>query len=91
MVRALITDPVDEYIVNELSRHGVIVDYKPGISKDDLLRVVGDYEILVVRSRTKVTREVIDAAGKLKVIARAGVGLDNIDVNYARSRGHRGN
>ncbi|WP_054856706.1 D-2-hydroxyacid dehydrogenase [Vulcanisaeta sp. JCM 16159] len=87
MVRALITDPVDEYIVNELGRHGVIVDYKPGISKDDLLRIVGDYEILVVRSRTKVTREVIDAAGKLKVIARAGVGLDNIDVNYARSRG----
>ncbi|GAB6946982.1 D-2-hydroxyacid dehydrogenase [Vulcanisaeta sp. JCM 16161] len=87
MVKALITDPVDEYIINELSRHGVIVDYKPGINRDELLRIVGDYEILVVRSRTKVTREVIDAAGKLRVIARAGVGLDNIDVNYARSKG----
>ncbi|WP_054841797.1 D-2-hydroxyacid dehydrogenase [Vulcanisaeta distributa] len=88
MVKALITDPVDEYIINELSRHGgVIVDYKPGINRDELLRIVSDYEILVVRSRTKVTREVIDAASKLKVIARAGVGLDNIDVNYARLKG----
>lgn len=87
MVKALITDPVDEYIINELSRRGVTVDYRPGINRDDLLKVVGDYEILVVRSRTKVTKEVIDAAGRLRVIARAGVGLDNIDVDYARSRG----
>lgn len=87
MVKALITDPVDEYIINELSKHGVIVDYRPGINRDDLLKIVGDYEILVVRSRTKVTREIIDAASRLRVIARAGVGLDNIDVDYARSRG----
>ncbi len=87
MVRALITDPVDEYVISELSKNGVIVDYRPGIARDELLRVVGNYEVLVVRSRTKVTREVIDAASRLRVIARAGVGLDNIDVDYARSRG----
>ncbi|ADY02356.1 D-isomer specific 2-hydroxyacid dehydrogenase NAD-binding protein [Vulcanisaeta moutnovskia 768-28] len=87
MVRALITDPVDEYIVNELSRHGVIVDYKPGISRDELLRVIPNYEVLVVRSRTKVTKDVIDTANKLRIIARAGVGLDNIDVEYAKSKG----
>ena len=87
MVRALITDPVDEYIVNELSRNGIIVDYRPGINRDELMSIIKDYEVLVVRSRTKVTREVIDAASRLRVIARAGVGLDNIDVEYARSKG----
>ena len=87
MVRALITDPVDEYVVNELSRNGIIVDYRPGINRDELMSIIKDYEVLVVRSRTKVTREVIDAASRLRVIARAGVGLDNIDVEYARSKG----
>ncbi|WP_069806612.1 D-2-hydroxyacid dehydrogenase [Vulcanisaeta thermophila] len=87
MVRVLITDPVDDYIVNTLRSRGFNIDYRPGITQEELLKVVGDYELLIVRGRTKVTREVIDRATRLRVIARAGVGLDNIDVEYARSRG----
>ncbi|NPB00723.1 MAG: 3-phosphoglycerate dehydrogenase [Crenarchaeota archaeon] len=87
MVRILITDTVDEELISELASRGLDVDYRPGISREELLRVVPDYEVLIVRSRTKVDREVIDRARKLKIVARAGVGLDNIDVEYAKSRG----
>ncbi len=88
MVRVLITDSVDEYIINGLKSRGIDIDYRPGISREDLLKVVPGYEALIVRGgRTKVTRDVIDAASRLRVIARAGVGLDNIDVEYAKARG----
>lgn len=85
MVRVLICDHVD---VEKLALGpSVNVDYKPGISKEELLKTVGDYEALVVRSRTKVDRKVIDKGARLKLIARPGTGLDNIDVDYARSKG----
>jgi len=87
MIKALITDHVDDYVVRGLSEGGVSVDYRPGIGVEELLRIIGDYDVLVVRSRTRVGKELIDAAKRLKIIARAGVGLDNIDVDYARSRG----
>jgi D-3-phosphoglycerate dehydrogenase len=87
MVRVLVTDQVDEYIVRTLKDRGVEVDYRPGIGRDELLKIVPDYEVLIVRGRTKVTRDVIDAGKRLRVIARAGVGLDNIDVEYAKARG----
>lgn len=63
------------------------VDYRPGIAKEELLKVVGGYDALVVRSRTKVDRDVFDRATKLRLVARAGTGLDNVDVEYAKSRG----
>ena len=87
MYKVLITDEVDEDLISELTLKGLKVVYRPGIGKEDLLREVSSCDVLVVRSRTKVTREVIDAAPNLKVIARAGVGVDNIDVDYARSKG----
>ncbi|MDA4125677.1 MAG: hydroxyacid dehydrogenase [Thaumarchaeota archaeon] len=65
----------------------VDVDYKPTISREELLKTVNGYEIIVVRSKTRVDREVIDKAARLKLIARPGTGLDNIDVDYAKSRG----
>ncbi len=89
MTRILITDKVDEELINALKGQGFDVVYKPGISQEELLRIIGDFEVLVVRGRTRVTREVIDAGRRLRVIARAGVGLDNIDVEYAESRGIR--
>jgi D-3-phosphoglycerate dehydrogenase / 2-oxoglutarate reductase len=61
------------------------VDNKPDISADDLLKVAGEYDALVVRGRTKVTPAVFDAARNLKVVGRAGVGVDNIDLTAARS------
>jgi len=63
------------------------VDYDPNITKEDLLAKVGDYDALVVRSRTKVDAEVIARATRLKIVARPGTGLDNIDLRAANARG----
>ncbi len=63
------------------------VDNKPDISADDLLKVAGEYDAMVVRGRTKVTPAVFEAAKKLKVVGRAGVGVDNIDLAAARAKG----
>ena len=86
-MRVLITDPVDDKLIEILSREGYNVAYRPDIKPDELIEEVGDKNVLVVRSRTKVTKDVIDAARDLKLIARVGVGLDNIDVKYAEERG----
>jgi len=65
----------------------ITVDVKPKLELQELISQIGEYDALVVRSATKVTREVIDAAKNLKVIGRAGVGVDNIDVESASKRG----
>jgi D-3-phosphoglycerate dehydrogenase / 2-oxoglutarate reductase len=62
------------------------VDDRNGISAEELLEIIGQYDALVVRSRTKVTAQLIEATSRLKVIGRAGVGVDNIDLDAARSR-----
>lgn len=85
--RVLVTDPVSEDGIRILRERGLHVDYRPGISKDELIRVIGEYDVVMVRSRTKLFRDVLEKASRLKVIARVGVGLDNIDVEYATSRG----
>lgn len=66
---------------------GIKVDYKPSISREELLQVAGNYEAFIIRSRTKVDREVLDRAARLKLVARPGTGLDNVDVEYAKSKG----
>ncbi|MGC9105650.1 MAG: NAD(P)-dependent oxidoreductase [Thermoprotei archaeon] len=85
-VKVLITDPVDKTLIEKLSQYNVQIDYKPEIERDELLKVIGDYDVLVVRSRTKVDKEVIEKGTNLKVIARAGIGLDNIDTDEAEKR-----
>ncbi len=70
-----------------LREKGLEVVDLSSIPKDELINHVGDLDAMIVRSATKVRREMIDAAKNLKVIGRAGVGLDNIDVEYAKSRG----
>jgi D-3-phosphoglycerate dehydrogenase len=84
--KVLITDGLSDKGISILSSASQ-VDNKPDISADDLLKVVGEYDAMVVRGRTKVTPAVFDAAGKLKVVGRAGVGVDNIDLTAARSHG----
>jgi D-3-phosphoglycerate dehydrogenase len=64
-----------------------VVDYKPEIEPDELLTTVGKFNVIIVRSRTKITKKVIDAAPNVKIIARVGVGLDNIDTEHAESKG----
>ena len=79
----LITDGLDQ-TGQSILRANAKVDDQSGISADDLLKVIPDYEALIVRGRTKVTAPIMDAASRLKVIGRAGVGVDNIDLEAAK-------
>ncbi len=65
----------------------VELDVRLGLKKEELLAIIGDYEAIITRSGTTVDKALLDAARKLKVVARAGVGIDNVDVDYASSRG----
>jgi D-3-phosphoglycerate dehydrogenase / 2-oxoglutarate reductase len=84
--KVLIADQINEKGIDELDGIAEVVSNFT-ISKEELLDVIKDFDAIIVRSRTKVTREVIEASKKLKVIARAGVGVDNVDVQAATERG----
>ncbi|WP_456371523.1 phosphoglycerate dehydrogenase [Methanocaldococcus sp.] len=86
MVKILVTDPLHEEAIKILEEIGD-VEIATGLSKEELLEKIRDVDVLVVRSGTKVTRDVIEKAEKLKVIGRAGVGVDNIDVDAATEKG----
>jgi D-3-phosphoglycerate dehydrogenase len=84
MFKVLITDPISEKGIEILKREPDIeVDNEPDISYEELLEVIKDYDCIITRSRTPVTAELLERAEKLKVIGRAGVGVDNIDVEEA--------
>ena len=87
--RVLISDKMSETAVTTFKARGVEVDYDPDLGKDKeaLLAKIGDYDGLAVRSATKATAKIIVAAKKLKVIGRAGIGVDNIDIAAASARG----
>jgi D-3-phosphoglycerate dehydrogenase / 2-oxoglutarate reductase len=85
-VRILVADPLAEAGVAALAAHHE-VDVKTGLAKEDLLAIAGDYDAIVVRSQTTIDADVLDAATQLKVVARAGVGLDNVDVEAATRHG----
>ncbi|MBI4564017.1 MAG: phosphoglycerate dehydrogenase [Planctomycetes bacterium] len=87
MSRVLIADDVAEECVRTLRAAEIDVDRRGKMKPDELKAAVGNYEGLIVRSAAKVTREVIEAGAKLKIIGRAGVGVDNIDVEAASRRG----
>jgi D-3-phosphoglycerate dehydrogenase len=84
--KVLIADQINEKGIDELKDIAEVVTNFT-ISKEELIDVIKDFDAIIVRSRTKVTREVIEASNKLKVIARAGVGVDNVDVQTATERG----
>ena len=85
--KVLITDPIAKEGVNLLRDAGFQVDERPDLKGEKLVAEIHEYDALIVRSATKVTREVIEAASRLKVIGRAGVGLDNIDLVAAKEHG----
>jgi D-3-phosphoglycerate dehydrogenase len=85
-MRVLVTEKLSERGL-ELLRKDFQVDVRPELAKGDLALEIGPYDALVVRSQTKVTKEVIEAGENLKVVARAGIGLDNVDVEAATRRG----
>ena len=87
MVKVLVSDPIHEDGVKMLREAGHAVDVRTEITAEELKNVIEDYDAIVLRSRTKLTAEVLEKAVSLKVIARAGVGLDNIDTGYAEEKG----
>ena len=84
-VRLLVCDRLDVALLGLDENFEVV--YRPEITKEELLRSIGGYDGLVVRSRTRVDHEVIETASRLRLIARPGTGLDNIDVKAAESKG----
>jgi len=86
MAKVLVTDPIAQDGIDALAPHAE-VDVRLGLPHDELVAAIGEYDALVVRSETKVTAEVIEAGKKLQVIGRAGVGVDNIDLQAATRRG----
>lgn len=87
MPRVLIADKLSPAAVNIFAERGVDADVKTGLTKDELLKIIGDYDGLAVRSATKADKDVIAAAKNLKVIGRAGIGVDNVDIPAATAAG----
>src|SRR5574343_1550496 len=87
MPRVLIADKLSPAAIDIFKQRGVDADVKTGLSKDELLKIIGDYDGLAVRSATKADKDVIAAAANLKVIGRAGIGVDNVDIPAATSKG----
>ncbi len=87
MGKLLICDPVDAAAIDEMRTAGITVDVHDDITPAALAEIIGGYDGIVVRSRTKVDADLIDRGTSLKVIIRGGVGLDTIDVVYAQSKG----
>ncbi len=86
--RILIADHLDKEAIEELqSVPGFEVTVKTGLNEADLVNIIPDFEVVVVRSATKITRPIIEAGQNLKLIVRAGIGLDTIDVKAAREKG----
>ena len=85
--KVIVCDAIDDVGITILKKAGLVVDYKPEIDPGELLGAVREFDVIIVRSRTKITKEVIGAAPNVKIIARVGVGLDNIDTEYAESKG----
>jgi len=86
--KILCTDGFSQAGLDELAKSDILeIDYKKSLSHDELLGVISDYDGLVVRSSSIVSRDIIDAGNRLKIIARAGVGTDNIDIPAATERG----
>src|SRR3989338_6803862 len=88
MIKILVSDPLSEEglkILKDVKEFQIEV--KTDLKPEALKEVIKDYDALIVRSATKVTKDIIDAAGKLKVIGRAGVGLDNVDLGAATQKG----
>jgi D-3-phosphoglycerate dehydrogenase len=87
MPRVLIADKLSPAAIDIFKQRGVDADVKTGLTKDELLKIIGDYDGLAVRSATKADKEVIAAAKNLKVIGRAGIGVDNVDIPAATAAG----
>ena len=87
MGKLLVCDPIAASAVEAMRTAGIDVEVRDDVTLEDLAGIIGEYEGIVVRSRTKVRKDLIDKATRLKVIIRGGAGLDSIDVDHAQSKG----
>jgi D-3-phosphoglycerate dehydrogenase len=87
MPKVLISDAMDPLAAQIFRNRGVEVDEITGKTKDELIAIIGQYDGLAIRSSTKVTKEVLEAATNLKVVGRAGIGVDNVDIPSASAKG----
>ena len=87
MPKVLISDKMSPVAAEIFTQKGVEVDVKPGMSVEELTSCIGDYDGLAIRSSTKVTEDILAAAANMKVIGRAGIGVDNVDIPAATARG----
>ncbi len=87
--KVLVSDKLSPTAVEIFKQNGIEVDFRPEVGKDkvELLKIIGDYDGLAIRSATKVTEKILNNATNLKVIGRAGIGVDNIDLNAASKKG----
>jgi D-3-phosphoglycerate dehydrogenase / 2-oxoglutarate reductase len=87
-MRVIVTDEVSaEGLALLVQEPRIKLDVKLGLSKNELLSILPDYDVIITRSGTNVDKDVLDAGKRLKIVARAGVGIDNVDVDYASSKG----
>ncbi len=86
MSKVLITDKINK-VAGDILEGVAQVDYKETLPEEELIKIIGDYDGLIVRSQTKVTPKVLEAAKNMKIIGRAGVGVDNIDINESTKSG----
>ncbi len=86
-MKVLVTDPIEQVCTDVLQKEGIEVDSKPGLPADEIKKIIGGYDALIVRSGTKVTADIIAEAKQMKVIGRAGAGVDNIDAKAATRMG----
>ena len=86
MPKVLISDSMSNVAQKILEKNNISVDVKTGLSEEEIVKIIPEYDGMVVRSATKVTKKIIEAAKSLKVIGRAGAGVDNIDVSTAKEK-----
>ncbi|MDB4599399.1 phosphoglycerate dehydrogenase [Alphaproteobacteria bacterium] len=87
MPKVLISDKLSLHAATIFEENGIEVDVKPGLSPDELKAIIADYDGLAIRSATKVTVDILNATKNLKVVGRAGIGVDNVDIAAATKRG----
>jgi D-3-phosphoglycerate dehydrogenase len=87
MYKVIITEELDRILEKKLSEKGFHCEYLPDITYEKLLTIIPNYEVLIIRSKFSIQKELIDISPKLKIIGRLGAGMENIDVKYAESKG----
>ena len=87
MARVLISDKLSESAVDIFKKNKIEASYQPGISKEEILKIIHEYDGLAIRSATKVTSDILEKGKNLKIVGRAGIGTDNVDKLAATKNG----